>query len=123
MHKKFNLIKTIGYALEGLFVFVKKEHNVKLHILASIIAILVSLLLKISILEWALVIFCIAFVFAMEAMNTAIEYLSDFICKEKHPKIKRVKDISAGAVLISALCSIVIAIIIFIPKLIDLFIK
>jgi diacylglycerol kinase len=62
--------------------------------------------------------FCIAFVISMEMLNTAIEKLCDVVHKELHPDIKRVKDIAAGAVLVSAIFSLMTGLIIFLPKII-----
>jgi diacylglycerol kinase len=57
----------------------------------------------------------------MELINTGIEYLCDFIHPEKHDAIKKIKDISAAAVLISSIISLVIGILVFLPKILDKF--
>jgi len=62
----------------------------------------------------------VGFVFSMEIINSAIEQLADFVSPDYHEAIKKVKDLSAAAVLISALVSVIIACIIFIPKIIEL---
>ena len=72
-------------------------------------------------MEWIAIGFCIAFVIAMEMLNTALEKLCDVVHQEVHPGIKKVKDIAAGAVLISAIFSLITGLIIFLPKIIMYF--
>ncbi len=76
-----------------------------------------ALLLHISRIEWLMIILCFGFVFSAELINTSIERLSDKVCLEQDLFIKQTKDLAASAVLFAALCSAVIACIIFIPKL------
>lgn len=115
------LIRSFKYALTGIKSCFKSEPNFRIHSLLAMIALLISALIKISTIEWVAVCFCIAFVIAMEMVNTSIEKLCDIIHKEKHIGIKKVKDIAAGAVLISAIFSLATGSIIFLPKLIRYF--
>jgi diacylglycerol kinase len=112
------LIQPFVHACTGIQSCFKSERNLKIHFVASIVAVIFSLLCKISPAEWIAVCFCIAFVTAMEMMNTAIEKLCDVVYKETHPAIKLVKDIAAGAVLVPVICSLITAGIIFLPKII-----
>jgi hypothetical protein len=72
---------------------------------------------NINIYEWIAVIFSIGLVFSMELINSAIENTADFISLEKHDTIRKIKDLSAAAVLISALAALIIGLIIFLPKI------
>ena len=112
------LIKSFVYAWTGIRSCFKSEPNFRIHLIAAIVVILFSLLFNISVIEWIVVGFCIAFVLTMEMINTAIEKLCDVVHKEQHPVIKRVKDIAGGAVLLSAVFSLITAGIIFLPKII-----
>jgi diacylglycerol kinase len=112
------LIKSFSYAWAGIKSCFASEHNFRIHIVAAIVAITFSLMLSISATEWIAIVFCIAFVVTMEMFNTAIEKVCDVIHKEIHPGIKKVKDIAAGAVLVSAVFSLITGGIIFIPKII-----
>jgi diacylglycerol kinase len=112
------LVKSIYYAWAGVKNCFLSETNFRIHIVAAIITIIFSVLLKISATEWIVIGFCIAFVITMEMLNTAIEKLCDVVHKEIHPAIKKVKDIAAGAVLVSALFSLVTGCLIFVPKII-----
>ena len=85
-----------------------------------ILVIIASFVLKINKNEWLSIIIVIGFVFSMEIINSAIEQLADFVSPNYQEIIKKVKDLSAAAVLISALVSVIVAFIIFIPKIIEL---
>ena len=115
--KKKNIIKSFKYAFEGIFTGVKKETNMKIHILIMILVIIFGIFLKISKIEWIICIILFGFVISMELMNTAIENTVDLITLEKNPKAKIAKDESEGAVLISAITSAIIGLIIFTPKI------
>ena len=107
------------FAFQGIKLLFKEEHNSWIHLLFAALAIALAVWLKISLLEWVLVIFCIGFVFVIEIINTAIENICDFISPEKNSMIKRIKDLSAAAVLFSAVTSLIVGALIFLPKLID----
>ena len=70
--------------------------------------------------EWVTIIIVIGFVFSVEIINSSIENLADFVSPNYNEIIKKVKDLSAASVLISALVSLIVGIIIFIPKIIEL---
>ncbi|MRJ10968.1 diacylglycerol kinase family protein [Ornithobacterium rhinotracheale] len=111
-----NRIKSIGFAIEGFLTLIK-EPNVKVHIFASILVIIFGFYFEITTVEWGIIIFCIALVLSLEAINTAIENIADFISPQKNNKIKIIKDVSATAVLIVAIGTFIIGLIIFIPKI------
>ena len=83
-------------------------------------AVVLGLLLEITKTEWLILCLTIALVISLEIVNSAIEGLADFITQEKNESIKRIKDLSAAAVLVSAMASIIIGIIIFVPKIVAL---
>jgi len=114
-------IRSFKYAFSGLKTLMIEEHNARIHLIAAITVILIACLLQINQLEWIVLIFCIALVFCAEAFNSAIENFADFVAPQKHPHIKKIKDLSAAAVLITALASSIIGLIIFIPRLIGVF--
>lgn len=70
--------------------------------------------------EWIAIILCIGGVFTAEIFNTAIELLGDLYSKEKNNKIKNVKDLGAGAVLLMAIISVIVAAVVFLPKILNL---
>jgi diacylglycerol kinase len=110
-------LKSFVYAFNGIKILIRDEHNARIHLLATIFVIVLGFYLNISTPEWIAVLFAIGFVFAMEMTNSAIENLCDFASPEKHETIKKVKDLAAGAVLLSAVSALIIGLIIFIPKI------
>ena len=117
---KFSLSKRIasfGHAFNGLKILLKEEHNAIIHLFITCCVVITGIEFKISTIEWIVVIFCIGLVFALELINSAIENTTDLISKERNETIKKIKDLSAGAVLIAAIASAVIGLIIFLPKM------
>ncbi len=114
-------ILSFKYAFKGIFFFLKSETNAKIHCVIALFIIIFGFLLKISNTEWCLVILSIGFVLTIEAINTAIEKIIDFISPEYHKIAEIVKDVAAGSVLISAITAAIIGIIIFLPKIIQFF--
>ncbi len=118
----FNRIESFKFAFNGLKILVREEHNSRVHLLVGICVLILGALLGISTLEWIAIVFAIGFVIALETINSVIENMADFISPEKHGKIKKMKDLSAAAVLISVITAVVIGLIVFLPKLVQ-FIK
>jgi diacylglycerol kinase (ATP) len=115
---KFTLtgrLRSIRYALEGLLLMLKTQPNAWIHLLATTIVVLAGFYYEITATHWAIITLTILSVWVAETLNTAFEYLCDVTNPEFHPIVKKAKDISAGAVLISALGAIIIGLIIFLP--------
>lgn len=115
------LIHSFKYAGTGIFSAIKKEKNMKIHFIAMLVVIIAGILLKISSLEWIACLILFAGVIGSEMFNTAIETVVDMVTPYKNDKAKIAKDVAAGGVLVWAISSVIIAGIIFIPKIIDLF--
>lgn len=113
-------LKSFSFALKGLASALKTERNFKIQLVCAVLVVLSGFIFSISASEWLAVTICIGMVLFAELMNTAIEKLLDFIHPGLHPKIGEIKDISAAAVLILATASLIVALIIFVPKLISL---
>jgi len=113
-------IRSFSHALNGLKIVGQEEHNFRIHLVVAILVIILSCLLRISRYEWLAIILSIGFVLVCELLNTTIEHLADFICREKNPSIKKIKDIAAAAVLLSSLMALLIGLIIFTPKLLSM---
>ena len=88
--------------------------------LATVAVTVAGVIFNISKTEWLFIAVCCAAVIATEMINTAIEKLCDMVSTEIHPVIKIIKDVSAGAVLVCAIGSVVVGSIIFLPKIIEL---
>ena len=114
---KMRLLNSFKYAFSGLFSALKSEKNLQIHAIISILVIIAGFLFKISVTEWLVILLCIALVISAELLNTAIEKLSDFVCSQKKSEIGLIKDISAAAVVVCAVISVVVGLIIFLPKI------
>ena len=111
-------IKSFGYAFQGIAKLVKKEHNAWIHCAITICVIPAGFIFNLSTTEWISIIIIIGAVFSAEAINSAIEAISDLVSPEYNESIKQTKDLAAGAVLIMAIVAVIIGLIIFIPKII-----
>lgn len=121
--KKFSLKSRFGsfkFAFDGLLFLLKNEHNSRIHLLAAIAVIILGIIVKLNQIEWALMTIVIGLVFLAELLNSSIETLADLISPEWNELIKRAKDYSAAAVLISAIMAMIAGGLIFIPKLLAL---
>ena len=116
------LIKSFKHAIEGIITSFKQERNMKIHMFIMICVIIAGIILKIEKIEWIICVILFGIVIAAELFNTAIEHAVDLAMPEKNEKAKIAKDVSAGAVLVTALSAAIIGGIIFIPKIIKMFI-
>jgi len=108
-------IKSFRYAIQGIILMVKSQHNAWLHATASILVMLVAAFFRLSPGEWCWMVIAIMAVWTAEALNTALEFLADVASPEFHPLVEKAKDVAAGAVLISAGGSVIIALLILGP--------
>ncbi|MFR9165778.1 MAG: diacylglycerol kinase family protein [Dysgonomonas sp.] len=123
MGKKFSAkerLNSFKYAFNGFKILLSEEHNARIHLVITVLVVIAGFLLGVSAAEWCLLVLCIGLVIAMEALNSSIENLSDFVSPGRNDKIKKVKDLAAFAVLICALASVVVGLIIFVPKVVKL---
>ena len=112
------LKKSFGYAFKGIDDVVSNEPNMKIHISVAILVVIMAFLLKISMIEWIILVLLIGLVLAAEIINTTIENLVDMYTKDYNERAKVVKDTAAGTVLILAITSAIIGLMIFVPKII-----
>lgn len=110
-------IAGFGFAFSGLWYALRTQRNVRVHALIALLAILLGILLRISAVEFALIFVAITGVFISEMFNTVIELCVDLASPNYHPLAKIAKDVAAGAVLLSAMLSIIIGVFVFGPHL------
>ena len=122
MKKTKRLINSFKYAISGIITSFRTERNMKIHILVMILVIIAGIIFKLSLLDWIILVIMFGLVISAELFNTAIETTIDMITKEKNEKAKIAKDVAAGAVLVLAIVSVIVGLIIFIPKILS-FIK
>ena len=119
--KSKNIIDSMKYAISGLKYGFINTKNLHIDLVVAFFVILFGFILKVSLFEWLILLLCITIVISLEFINTAIEEAVNLSTNDIHPLAKASKDVAAGAVLFSAIMSAIIGLIIFIPKLIDLF--
>lgn len=102
------LTESLNTAIEGIILATKTERNMRIHFIVALSAILLALFLQVPKIDLLLIFISAFFVLFAETVNTSIEYLSDFISKENSPKIAAVKNLAAGAVLLSAFGSFIV---------------
>lgn len=115
------LLRSFGYAFKGIRYAATTQLNFRIHLVATLLAVFMGLWLKITSDEWRWIMLCIALVLVVELLNTAIETLTDLASPGYNEKAGHVKDVAAGAVVITAAFAVITGFIIFLPKIINLF--
>ena len=110
-------IAGFGFAFSGLWYALRTQRNARVHAVIATLAILLGILLRISAVEFAMIFVAITGVFIAEMFNTVFELCVDLASPTYHPLAKIAKDVAAGAVLLSAMLSVVIGLFIFGPHL------
>lgn len=113
-------MESFRFALRGLSALFLNEHNSRIHLLATVLAIITGTVLGINRFEWCIISVVIGFVFFAELINTALESLADATHSEINDSVRKAKDYSAAAVLVAAIVSVVAGCLIFIPRILDL---
>ena len=118
-HKRFK--DSLKSSVAGLIYTVKEERNAKIILVLGLMAFGLAWLLKITLYECAIIMLTVALVFICEVFNTLIENVLNLVRKKQDTRIKVLKDMASAAVLLSALASIGVAVVIFLPKILKLF--
>lgn len=98
----------------------REEPHMRFHLIAAAGVVMAGAAFRLPLEQWAAVVFAITLVLLAETLNTAVEAVLDIIHPEEHELVGLVKDLAAGAVLVSALGATVIAGIVFVPEFWDL---
>ena len=121
--KNKKLINSFKFAFKGIGSCIRSERNMKIHFTIMILVVLLGIILNISMWEWITCFILFGLVISLEMVNTAIEIVVDMVSPEYNLKAGHVKDIAAGAVLVNAIVAFIVGLLIFLPKIIGLFIK
>jgi diacylglycerol kinase (ATP) len=111
------LVSSFGYAFAGLGYCLRTQRNFRIHLSIGLLGSIAGLLFGLSLLEWAVFGVMVVTVLAAEMVNTMVEALVDLVTSEYHPLAKVAKDVAAGVVLLTAIGSVVVGTLIFLPKL------
>ncbi|MFA9399421.1 MAG: diacylglycerol kinase [Clostridiaceae bacterium] len=114
------LLDSFNYAIEGLVYAVRTQRNMRIHMLATIIVLILCLFYDISKIELLIVAITITLVIMAELINTAVEAAIDATTNYYHPLAKIAKNVAAGAVLVTAMNAVLVGFIIFWPRLTEI---
>lgn len=117
MPARFSLASAFKCAWDGILYTVRTQRNMKIHLILAIVAIVLGFGFRIDKPSWLAVILCIGAVISAECVNTALESVVDLVSPEYHELARRAKDCGAGAVLVFALVSLVVAAVVFGPRI------
>jgi len=109
-------IQSFVYAGRGIRTVFGSEPNMKIHTVIGILVIICGFIFNLSVTEWLLCLLCFGLVTGAEMINTSIENIVDLVSPDQHPLAGKAKDAAAGAVLICAIVSVIIGLLIFVPK-------
>lgn len=115
------VFKTIKNSLNGIKSYAKEGKSIIIFFLGVLVETLMGFSYKINGLEWILIICILGIILSIELINTAIENVCDAITKEYNPYIKIAKDCGSGATFVVFIVAIILNIIIFLPKIVELF--
>jgi diacylglycerol kinase len=115
--KGWPLVRSFGFAFAGLAFLLRTQRNARIHLVVGAIACALAAWLRVSRLEWAVLVFTIALVVILEGLNTAVEAAIDLASPEIHPLAKAAKDLAAGMVLVAAIASVAVGLLILGPPL------
>ena len=121
--KNKNFFEALKNSSNGLIYAIKEQRNLKIQLFIAIIVLIFSIVLKISKMEMIVVCLSIFFVIFAEVTNTAIEKTVDLVTEEYNEKAKIAKDVSAGAVLLMSICSVIVGALIFGTKILGIMLK
>lgn len=110
-------LNSYRYAIRGIWLALRYEVNMTLHLVATVAVIVTNYMLELSRTDWLITLLLIGIVWAAEIFNTAIEKLADRVSKDNDELIRNAKDLAAGAVLFVCIVAAICAVIIYYPYL------
>lgn len=116
MKSRHSLFVSFKYAFEGLSVAIKKGRNFRAQMVLGVLAIFFGFYLGLSSAEWLVIVIVISSVLILELINTALESIVDIVSPEVRSEAKVAKDMAAASVLVAAIASVVVGLIVFLPK-------
>ncbi len=112
-----NRLNSFRYAFAGIWYTFKTQRNAQIHLSIATTIVILGLILKLSLTEWAILALTTGFVITTEMLNTVAETAMDYATTEFNPQVKIVKDVAAGAVLLSAITAVIVGLLILGPPL------
>lgn len=119
MGLKHPTAKSFEYAYEGLKTALKQEPNFRIHVVMAVFALSLGLILGLSTIEWLLLSFTIFYVLTLELLNTVMEAFVNLVSPKYEHFAKVAKDVSAACVLLAAFLSLIVGLVLFLPKILN----
>jgi undecaprenol kinase/diacylglycerol kinase (ATP) len=117
MMRNRNIIDSFRHAFAGLWYALRTQRNTRIHLIIAACVVALGLWLGLSYAQWAVLVLTIGFVLVSEMLNTVAEALVDLVSPDYHPQAKIVKDVTAGAVLLGAIISVLVGLLVLGPPL------
>ena len=111
-------LRSFRYAFAGVRLLFSEEHNARIHATITVLVVVAGVVLHVTLAEWCILLLCIGMVLAAEAFNSAIERTCDYLTTERDDRIRDIKDLGAGAVLLCAITATVVGLIVFVPHIV-----
>ena len=108
-----SILRGFGYAAKGILRTVRQERNFRIHLVAVVRVSCFSALYGVTAEQWIILVILFGLVLSLELLNTAVEKTVDLMTSDRHPLAEIAKDAAAGSVLISAVASVVVAVLMF----------
>ena len=118
MNELMARLRSFRYAFAGLRLLLREEHNARIHATITVLVVVAGIVLRVSPMEWGVLVICIGMVLAAEAFNSAIERVANYLTTERDDRIRDIKDLAAGAVLLCAIAAAIVGLIVFVPHIV-----
>ncbi|KKR30142.1 MAG: Diacylglycerol kinase [Candidatus Woesebacteria bacterium GW2011_GWA1_39_8] len=119
MGVRHSTTRSFYFAIQGIKTAYKNEPNLRIHTFFAAFALVLAIIVKLNTLEWIILTFTLFYVITLELLNTVLESLINLVSPEIKPYAKIAKDVAAACVLLAAILSVIVGIILFLPKLVD----
>ena len=112
-----NIFEAFRFAFSGLWYALRTQRNTRIHLTIAAVVVVLGMWLGLSLTQWAVLTLTIGFVLVSEMLNTVAETLVDLVSPGYHPLAKVIKDVTAGAVLLAAIISVIVGLLVLGPPL------
>ncbi len=113
--RKINRIESFQYAFAGIWHTLKTQRNAQIHVVIAMLIFIAGLFFHLHPIEWAVLTLTIGFVISTEMLNTVAEAAMDYATTDFNPQVKIIKDVAAGAVLVSAIVAVIVGLLVLGP--------
>lgn len=117
--RKISRLESFRYAFSGIWYTFRTQRNAQIHLAIAVAILMLGVVLKLNLAEWAILTLTTGFVISVEMLNTVAEAAMDYATSDFTPQVKIVKDVAAGAVLVAAITAVVVGLLILGPPLIQ----